>query len=305
MSSGLLCFCLLLAPYLCSAQWCYQSEYSCEYRCQGPSQWATSAPACGGQIQSPVNIVTRKVQYDPSLAPFVFEGYTEVMNITVVNIGYAAAFSLPPSVRISGGGLPGTYKAVQFHLHWGSECGRGSEHTVDGEQYPMEVHIVHIKEQYNTLNEAMNDSVGVAALGFFFELSPQENQPFNKVIEALGRVRNNGSSSVITGFQLTDMLTSLGNFSSYYRYAGSLTTPGCNEAIIWTLFQQSIPVSQQQLSLVTQQMLFATGKRMIDTFRPVQNLNGRVVYTSMASPRVFPGPVTLLLCLLFMFTMAL
>lgn len=40
---------------------------------------------------------------------------------------------------ISGGGLSTTYKAVQFHLHWGSNGGPGSEHTIDGEQYPMEV----------------------------------------------------------------------------------------------------------------------------------------------------------------------
>ncbi|KAL7844365.1 hypothetical protein SRHO_G00229040 [Serrasalmus rhombeus] len=267
----------------------------------GPNQWVRDFPECGGQIQSPVNIVTRKVKYDPSLTAIIFENYTEVMNITVVNIGYAAVFFLPLSMRIRGGGLPDTYKAVQFHLHWGSDCGPGSEHTVDGEQYPMEVHIVHIKQQYNTLSEAMNDPVGVAALGFFFEVSPYENRQFYKVIEALGRIQYNGNSSVMTGFQLTDMLTSLENFSSYYRYAGSLTIPGCNEAIIWTVFQQSIPISQQQLALVTQQMLFSTGKPMIDIFRPVQNLNGRIIYTSMACPCVFSSPVTLVLCLLYIF----
>lgn len=40
---------------------------------------------------------------------------------------------------ISGGGLPTSYKAVQFHLHWGTNGGPGSEHTIDGEQFPMEV----------------------------------------------------------------------------------------------------------------------------------------------------------------------
>lgn len=40
---------------------------------------------------------------------------------------------------ISGGGLVTGYKAVQFHLHWGKNGGPGSEHTIDGEQYPMEV----------------------------------------------------------------------------------------------------------------------------------------------------------------------
>uniref|UniRef100_A0A3B1IP32 Carbonic anhydrase n=1 Tax=Astyanax mexicanus TaxID=7994 RepID=A0A3B1IP32_ASTMX len=301
MSSTLLISCLLLAPYLCSGQWCYESQNTCDDKCKGPRQWVSDFPACGGQRQSPINIITRKVQYDPSLTPIMFEGYTEVMNITVTNVGYAAAFSLPRSVRISGGGLPGKYKALQFHLHWGSDCGPGSEHTVDGEQYPMEVHIVHIKEEYSTLKEAMNDSVGVAALGFFFEVSPRENKQLNKIIDALGRVRYNGNSTDIRGFQLGDLLISLENFSGYYRYAGSLTTPSCDEAIIWTLFKQPIPVSQDQLNIIIRQMLFSTGKPMIDIFRPVLNLNGRTVYTSHACPCVLLSLITLLLCLIFVF----
>jgi len=46
---------------------------------------------------------------------------------------------VPHLSTISGADLPATYKAVQFHLHWGNKGGPGSEHTIDGEQYPMEV----------------------------------------------------------------------------------------------------------------------------------------------------------------------
>ena len=35
---------------------------------------------------------------------------------------------------ISGGPLNGSYILNQFHLHWGSKHGQGSEHTVDGER---------------------------------------------------------------------------------------------------------------------------------------------------------------------------
>lgn len=34
-----------------------------------------------------------------------------------------------------------------------------------------QLHIVHIKEQYKTLKEAMNDTVGVAVLAFFYEVT--------------------------------------------------------------------------------------------------------------------------------------
>ncbi|XP_062868224.1 carbonic anhydrase IV c, partial [Trichomycterus rosablanca] len=308
MWSTLLVMCLLLAPGIYSVQWCYHSQYSCQDQCRKPDKWFLDVPTCGGQKQSPINIVTNKVQFDPSLSPIIFENYTQVLNITVWNVGYAAVFGLPPSARIRGGGLPATYKAIQFHLHWGVTGGLGSEHTVDGEQYPMEVHIVHIKEQYETLKQAMEDQEGLAVLGFFFEVSSDENQQFNKVIEALQRVPYNGNSRMIPEFRLTDMMTSIENLSSYYRYSGSLTTPSCDETVIWTVFQRSVPISHQQLNNLTEAMFIETGQPMTDTFRPVQKLNGRMVYKSMANASsrcgcVLSLPLILLKGLIFVFGM--
>lgn len=47
--------------------------------------------------------------------------------------------NVPDSIKISGGNLPTTYKALQLHFHWGKDGGPGSEHTIDGEQFPLEV----------------------------------------------------------------------------------------------------------------------------------------------------------------------
>lgn len=64
-----------------------------------------------------------------------------------------AVIALPPSLRIQGGGLPATYKAIQLHLHWGMNDSPGSEHTVDGEQYPMEVRSqITIRFETNIIN---------------------------------------------------------------------------------------------------------------------------------------------------------
>jgi len=43
-------------------------------------------------------------------------------------------------MTVQGGDLPGVYNTKQFHLHWGNgSSSPGSEHTVDGKQYLMEV----------------------------------------------------------------------------------------------------------------------------------------------------------------------
>ncbi len=37
--------------------------------------------------------------------------------------------------------------------------------------------------------------------------------------------------------------------TKYYRYLGSLTTPNCDEGVIWTIFKDPIKVSQDLVSL--------------------------------------------------------
>ncbi|KAL2094601.1 hypothetical protein ACEWY4_009320 [Coilia grayii] len=194
-----------------------------------------------------------------------------------------AHFTLPSLVKLHGGGLPGTYKALQFHLHWGVDAGPGSEHTVDGERYPMELHVVHIKENYHTLEEAELDRAGIALLAFFFEESVEDNPHVDTVLHALRRVRFVGNSSSVEDFKLSYLIPPAHELTAFYRYTGSMTTPGCNEAVVWTIFQRTLPASHRQLVEVADEVWYWTGKPMTNIFRPSQPLNGRIVYKSLPS----------------------
>ncbi|XP_026183852.1 carbonic anhydrase IV c [Mastacembelus armatus] len=269
-----------------TARWCYQSQYSCDETCRDPSRWAAEFPSCGGLRQSPINIVTSKVHVNSALPPFDFIGHADTINITVENKGQSAHFALPQSVRLTGGALPGQYRAHQFHFHWGGNGRPGSEHTIDGERFPMEMHIVHIKEPYSSLAEAEHDMAGIALLAFLFEETSDDHPHLNTVISALGQVQNNDSSTVIPNFRLSDIIPSAKDLHSYYRYVGSMTTPGCEQAVAWTVFQRTLSISSRQLDAIFQQCRFWTGQPMTDIYRPTQPLDGRVVYRSRADAAV-------------------
>ena len=49
----------------------------------------------------------------------------------------------------------------------------------------------------------------------------------------------------IDPFALKDLLPD--NTDVFYRYTGSLTTPHCNEVVAWTLFKDTVKISENQV----------------------------------------------------------
>ncbi|XP_029302681.1 carbonic anhydrase 4b [Cottoperca gobio] len=280
---------MLLAPVLflfasstkivSGADWCYQSQVTCNHTCTGPEVWGVVSQHCNGRSQSPVNIVTRRLLPDERLNSFQFIGYQEAFHGRLINNGHSVQLDLPSSIRIKGGNLSAQYKAVQLHLHWGKDGVLGSEHTIDGEQFPMEMHIVHIKDEYNSLAEAGGDRAGVAVLGFFFEESKSANKKFNPLIIALKNITQPTNSTTLKGVSLEMFIPPQKNMTKYFRYDGSLTTPNCAESVVWSLFENTVPLSRKQLAALSQ-LQSSSGKQMVKTYRPVQPLNGRQVYYS-------------------------
>ena len=72
--------------------------------------------------------------------------------------------------ELSGGPLHGQYVFNQFHMHWGSGDGWGSEHTLDGRAFPAELHIVHLNRNYGSAQQALEHKDGLAVVGVFIEL---------------------------------------------------------------------------------------------------------------------------------------
>ena len=58
---------------------------------------------------------------------------------------------------------------LQLHFHWGADDSKGSEHTINGEEFPMEMHIVH-KKVGLTVEDALATSDGLAVVGQMFQV---------------------------------------------------------------------------------------------------------------------------------------
>ncbi|XP_062242535.1 carbonic anhydrase 4b [Platichthys flesus] len=261
------------------ADWCYQSQVTCNTTCAGPDTWGLVSEHCSRRSQSPVNIVTRRALQDERLTPLQLTGYQETFHSRIMNTGHSVKLDLSSKMRIQGGNLPATYKTIQLHLHWGKDGGPGSEHLIDGEQFPIEMHIVHIKDKYDSLSEAVTDRTGVAVLGFFFQESEFANKKFDPIIKALKYIQQSQNSTTLREVSLDMFTPPQKNMTKYFRYEGSLTTPDCAEAVVWTVFEDTIPLSRKQLSAFSQ-LQFSNGKPMVRTYRPVQPMNERQVYYS-------------------------
>ena len=142
-----------------------------------------------------------------------------------------------------------TYKFLQFHFH------AGSEHTMHGTRYPLEVHLVHA-----------SDDGRLAVIGILFQQG-RENQALADLISALpGTV---GGYDPDMTFDLNDLLP--GGWD-VYRYEGSLTTPPCSEIVDWTVFEKPLTASADQIAVF--ETLFP------HSYRPVQDRGRRFVLKS-------------------------
>ncbi|CAL4234846.1 unnamed protein product [Meganyctiphanes norvegica] len=247
----------------------------------GPSDWASLYPTCGGSHQSPINIITSDLVHT-WIDPYHFHNYEQnVQQIKLTNTGHSVNVEVifaNEAPYINGGGLGDDYILKQFHFHWGSISSQGSEHNVDSTRYPMEIHNVFYKSSYGSYDEATAHSDGIAVLAVFVSIATDDNSQLQNIINFIPEV-NQAESTFVGDVDLNLKALLPMTTHSFYWYRGSFTTPGCNEVVTWTVFKEPITISESQLD-VFRNLLDSDNMQMQDNFRPTQPLNDRVVYTS-------------------------
>ncbi|NXK16329.1 CAH9 anhydrase, partial [Arenaria interpres] len=234
---------------------------------------------CAGNMQSPVNIDTAKTIFSPQLRPIQLSGYSLPASdrLRLRNNGHTVLLELPESLAITGG-YAQQYRAVQLHLHWGSPSGPGSEHTVNGRRFAAEIHVVHYNTKYDSFNEAMVYPDGLAVLGAFLEVGPRENPYYQEILEHLSKIQSEGEEVLVPGFNIAGLLPA--NLKLYFHYNGSLTTPPCFQTVKWTVFNQTVLLSRDQMLTLVTSLRNDDSKPLQNNYRLLQALHGRRVLAS-------------------------
>ncbi len=216
--------------------WSYEGD-------TGPAMWGALDPsfaACDdGMRQSPVDIVgavaggeiALDIRWQPGDAEVVDNGHT-----IQVNVAEGSAISLEGR----------EFALLQFHFH------HPSEHTVEGSAAPMDIHFVHAAAEGD-----------LAVVGVFLEAG-EADPTIQSIWDAIPS--DGETPGAVAALDPRALLPEGG---SYYRYPGSLTTPGCSEIVSWVVMTEAVAVSQDQIEA------FAAIYPM--NARPVQALNERTI----------------------------
>jgi len=265
--SVLLFFVWLSSSSDCASEgsWGYLNLDQNKQRAILPDNWYKLMPECKGNLQSPVNIEFPNTVYDQSMQNIVVskkEGGSDIWNIT--NNGKTVQLN-PHDAEFTFTMYPRNevFTLLQIHFHW-----RGSEHFVDGKKFAGEIHLV-FKSQTNPKQYSV--------IGFMMKLVDKDNLSFKSLIDQLQVVSGYNTASEFN-FQLENVLPM--NIHNFFRYSGSLTTPGCAEIVEWNVVDSPVLGFSEDQLLKFQSLLDSNGLPILTNARPIQNLNDRVVKRS-------------------------
>lgn len=211
---------------------------------QNPKDWASANQkfqSCAGVNQSPIDI---RDTVTANLPPLEFNYHTTAKSVQNIGHTMQIEFNQGASLVLDGQ----TFLLEQFHVH------SPSENNINGQSYPMELHLVHASDK---------GELAVVALMFQHGL---ENEKLKHIWNSLPK--NVGESNQLYSKNKADSY--LPNNLEYYRFNGSLTTPPCSEGVRWVVFKEIQQASNEQIESFMELMGHPNN-------RPIQPIGARLI----------------------------
>eukprot|EP01084_Bolivina_argentea_P059806 109259_1 len=220
----------MIQSALISLLYLTRQSYSSGWNYHDMSHWSDEHTMCDNADEPPINIVSLDAVYDDEIcnAFFDWDIEYEYTDFAVTNNGHAVVLQAVQESNIDpDGDLADTlfdtdgseYQTLgesentiakfenyfrpehsiheefclhSLHFHWGLTDDAGSEHFVDGHQYPLEVHFVHYScahaslgttlDQFQTernvdeMKDAKEDVHQLGVVGIFFDIIEPDDE---------------------------------------------------------------------------------------------------------------------------------
>ena len=203
-----------------------------------------------GSRQSPINIESNGVTNCGALCDLLF--YYRNSTINLANIGNNIIFTYDNGSYIVYNNEVYELEKISFFAV--------SSHKIDGENFKIEMNLHH--RSPNTGR--------IAIIAVMCEINEAASKAHSTLEVFAGKFPALGKENTITTTSNWNIFEALPEIKSFYSYEGSLPREPCDEGVKWIIFENTINCS----------IAFHNNlkKRIKNSNRHVQNLNGRKVY---------------------------
>ena len=248
-----------------------------DYKTNG-NDWPSISSDCAKENQSPIDLRTdwdvvnadedsfNKLYTDQeSSAKDIKVGWTgDTIKVAVDKAGNSTQTFYSKYAQQNLGGT-NKYTGVQFHFH------SGSEHTIDGKRFDLEMHTVHVADK--EIN-----GVKYAAMGIIFdvndhtaEFTDEQKKIIDEFFDSLEM--NDATGEIKVSEVSYGKLMMMVDNKNRWVYKGSVTTPPCATYVYWNVLREVYPISDKHLQQYLAQLDRVQGLRSTGNWRAIQKLD--------------------------------